>query len=61
MTDFEIMVTKLRSDNCGFAEGRHFEIYEWQDAKSIELRPSTMGDEWVIFEYDKNGNLLRIY
>lgn len=61
MTDFEIMVSKLKDDNSAYREHRHFEIYEWEDSKSIEIRPSSFCDEWIYFDYDKNGNLLRIF
>ena len=62
MTDFEKMVAKLRdTDNCAYVEGRHFEIWEWESGpKTIEMRPSTLSEEWISFHYDENGNLKRI-
>lgn len=63
MTDFERMVEKLRSNSCIYVEGKHFEIWEWEDSgvKAIEMRPSTYTDEWIHFDYDKDGNLIDIY
>lgn len=63
MTDFEKMVARLRDDSrCAYVEGRHFEIWEWESGrKTIEMRPSTLTDEWISFDYDENGNLTDIY
>ena len=61
MTDFEIMVSKLRSEDSSYREHAHFEIYEWEESKAIEMRPSSLYEEWIYFDYDKNGNLLSIY
>ncbi len=60
MTDFEKMVTKLK--DSPYAEGKHFEVWEWESGrKQIDFRPSTFYEEWTYFEYDSNGNLIRIF
>lgn len=60
MTDFEKMVVRLRdTNNCAYVEGRHFEIYDW-GIKTIDMRPSTLSEEWISFHFDENGNLIRI-
>ena len=59
MTDFERMVTKLRESP--YDEGRHFKVWEWKNGiKEIGFRPSMLCDAWTCFEYDNNGNLIRI-
>ena len=63
MTDFETMVARLRNtESCAYVEGKHFEIWEWEESgkKTIEMRPSTLTDEWISFNYDKDGNLINI-
>lgn len=60
MTDFEKMLNKLRESP--YQEGRHFEVWEWESGgKEIDFRPSSYCDEWTCFEYDKDGNLTRIF
>ena len=59
MTDFEKMVSKLREGP--YVEGRHFEVWEWENGKQIEFRPASYCDEWITFEYDNDGKLLRIF
>ena len=60
MTDFEKMVTKLRESP--YTEGRHFEVYEYESGvKEIGFIPSTLCEDWTYFEYDNNGNLIRIF
>lgn len=61
MTDFEKMKEKLLGIDSPYEEHIHFDIYEWEHLKEIDLRPSTLCDEWIYFEYDTDGNLLRIY
>ena len=62
MTDFEKIVGKLRDkENSPYRERTHFDVYEWENEKQIDLRPSRFSEEWVYFEFDKDGNLLRIY
>ena len=61
MSDFEKIVSKLRDkENSGYQEGTHFNVYDWEDEKEIDLRPTWFSNEWVYFYFDKNGNLLRI-
>ena len=63
MTDFEKMVAKLRdTDNCAYVEGKHFEIWDWEGGnKTIDMRPSTFSEEWISFNFDENGKLIRIF
>ena len=62
MTDFEKMVSKLRNKETScYAEGKHFEVWEWENGKQIEFRPASYCDEWITFEYDNDGKLLRIF
>ena len=63
MTDFEKMISILRNKETScYAEGKHFEVWEWESGgKQIDFRPSSFCDEWTCFEYDNNGNLIRIF
>ncbi len=61
MSDFEKMKAKLfDKEKCPYVEGKHFDIYEWSDTKEIDIRPTQFEDAWIEFEFDKDGNLLRI-
>jgi hypothetical protein len=63
MSDFEKMVNTLRNEETScYAEGKHFEVWEWESGgKQIEFRPVSYCDEWITFEYDNDGNLLRVF
>ncbi len=61
MSDFEKMKAKLLDkEKSPYVEGKHFDIYEWSETKEIDLRPTQFEDAWIEFEFDKDGNLLRI-
>lgn len=61
MSDFEKIVSNLRdNENSPYQEGTHFDVYEWENEKEIDLRPTRFSEEWVYFYFDKDGNLLSI-
>ena len=62
MTDFEKMVNALRNEETScYVEGKHFDVWEWKNCgKQIGLRPSSLYDEWIYFEFDNQGNLISI-
>lgn len=62
MTDFEKVVNALRNEETsGYVEGKHFDVWEWENCgKQIDLRPSSLYDEWIYFKFDSKGNLISI-
>ena len=59
MTEFEEIITKIREG--GYCEGIHFNVLERKNCKQIAFRTSILSDNWTYFEYDNNGNLIKIF
>ena len=59
MTEFEEIIIKLREG--GYCEGIHFNVLERKNCKQIAFRTSILSNDWNYFEYDNNGNLIKIF
>lgn len=60
MTDFEKMVTKLKESD--YDGDRYFRVLELRNfKKQIDFCQTGFWDDYTSFQYDRDGNLIRIF